>query len=146
MAATIALNDIGVQLRREDSSSKKYAVCVDITGIPSLGSEPDTIEVTRLVSDVKEYILGRQGQEKLAFPYNYTKENWAKVQEFADNKTPSNFLLELPDGSGFKFGGTASTHLDSSDGALRAVLTIAPNSMEQVEDITGMLADEQPAG
>lgn len=138
--AAIALSDIGVQLRRKAADATgKYEVCVDITGIPSLGSEPDTIEVTRLVSEIKEYILGRQGQEKLLFPYNYTKENWEKVKAYADNKTVSDFLLELPDKSGFKFSGTCSTYLDSSDGALRAQLAIAPSGMEQVADITSLI-------
>ena len=135
----IALSDIGVQLRIKNDTGK-YEVCIDITGFPAMGSEPDTVEVTRLVSEVKEYILGRQGQERYSFPYNYTKENYKKVQAFADNKTQKSFLLELPDGSGFEFSGTASTHLDAPDGALRAQLTIAPSELVWHDDIKSMLA------
>lgn len=138
---TIALNDIGVQLRiKGTGADSKYEVCVDITDIPALGSDPETIEVTRKVSDVKEYILGRGGQESLAFPYNYTKENWEKVSAFADSKTSHDFLLELPDQSGFTFSGIASTFFNASDGALRAQLTIAPTNMKQVSDVSSMIA------
>lgn len=140
---TIAISDIGVQLRRRPGGSEdtiQYDVAVDITGLPALGSDPDTIEVTRLVSETKEYILGRQGQERYAFPYNYTKENYMKVKEWADNKTVSDFLLELPDGSGFTFTGTASTHLDAPDGAMRAQLTIAPSNLDFVEDVSTLIA------
>ena len=135
--AAIAYSDIGVALRVKGATT--YAVLIPITDCPPMGSEADTSEVTELQMTNKAYVLGRGGVDKLSFGFNWTPENRTALALVADSVTSKDFLVDLPDDSGYTFSGTSMFYLDSVDGSLKGKLVIAPSSPPVlVEDITAL--------
>jgi len=135
--AAVAYSDIGVKLRMKGATT--YDVLIPIIDAPSMGSEPDTTEVTELQMVNKAYVLGRGGVDKIVFGFNWTPENRLALLTVADSVTSKDFLLDLPDDSGYTFSGTSMSYLDSVEGSLKGKLVIAPSSPPVlVEDITAL--------
>ena len=104
----MAISTIGVVLKWGESADS-VAKVIDIKDFPDLIGEPEMLETTVLSSDVQTHIPGVKAAQTLTFTYNFTKEDFAKVE--ADANKPLHYALEFSDGSKFTWEGQHSSRL-----------------------------------
>ena len=82
---------------------------IDIKDFPDLISDPEMLETTTLSDAQVTNIPGIKGSDMLTFTYNFTKEDFAKVE--ADASKPLHYALEFSDGSKFTWQGQHTSGL-----------------------------------
>lgn len=90
-------------------SAEAVAKVIDIKDFPDLMSDPELLETTTLSDAQVTNIPGIKGSDMLTFTYNFTKEDFAKVE--ADANKPLHYALEFSDGSKFTWQGQHTSGL-----------------------------------
>ena len=101
----------------------------NLTEIPELGTEAESIEITTLADDAHVYTNGIMNYgDSLAFKFIYEKTQFASLT--ADGDEASDWKVELPDGATCEFSGTHSVKLDGVgvNAALTYTLSVKPKS------------------
>lgn len=110
------------------TSADNVAKVIDIKDYPDLMGEPNMLETTTLSNGAQTFIPGIKSMDSMAFTYNYTKEDFAKVK--ADEGKPLYYELDFSDGSSFSWQGSHTATLPGKgvDEVVEAGLTIAPST------------------
>ncbi len=104
----MAINTYGVQLQW-GTTADAVAKVIDIKDFPDLISSPEMLETTTLSDAQVTNIPGIKGSDMLTFTYNFTKEDFAKVE--ADANKPLHYALKFSDGSKFTWEGQHTSGL-----------------------------------
>lgn len=104
----MAINTYGVSLEW-GSSAEDVAKVIDIKDFPDLIGDPEMLETTTLSDAQVTNIPGIKGSDMLTFTYNFTKEDFAKVE--ADANKPLHYALKFSDGSKFTWEGQHTSGL-----------------------------------
>lgn len=109
-------------------SKEAVAKVIDIKDFPDLMGEPNMLETTTLSDGAQTFIPGIKSMDSMAFTYNYTKADFAKVK--ADEGKALYYVLEFSDGSSFEWQGshTATMPGKGVDEVLEAGVSIAPST------------------
>lgn len=101
---------------------------IDIKEFPDLIGEPNMLETTTLSDGAQTYIPGIKAMDSMAFLFNYTKEDFAKVK--ADEGKKLHYELSFSDGSKFTWQGSHTATLPGKgvDEVVEAGITIAPST------------------
>lgn len=113
--------------------------------MPASGAEGGTIEVTELISPVKQYVDDRKDTPSQDFTYNRTGKKYEAVKKICDGK-PHEFLVKFSDGTGTYIKGTAQTWKNeiSAGSAQEATLHIVATEIvdKTKEEVTALLPSE----
>ena len=104
----MAINTFGVELHWGESA-ETVAKVIDIKDFPDLYGEPEMLETTTLSDEAVTHIKGIRSSDSMTFSYNYTKEDFAKVEADADKALY--YKLVFSDGSEFTWEGQHSSGL-----------------------------------
>ena len=104
----MAINTFGVELHW-GTSAEAVAKVIDIKDFPDLLGAPEQLETTTLSDAAQTFIGGIRQSSDLTFTYNYTKEDFTKVE--ADAGKPLYYALIFSDGSKFTWEGQHSSGL-----------------------------------
>ena len=104
----MAISTYNVVLKWGESADA-VAKVIDIKDFPDLMSDPELLETTTLSDAQVTNIPGIKGSDMLTFTYNFTKEDFAKVE--ADANKPLHYALEFSDGSKFTWQGQHTSGL-----------------------------------
>ena len=104
----MSISTYGVTLKWGESA-EAVAKVIDIKDFPDLMSDPELLETTTLSDAQVTNIPGIKGSDMLTFTYNFTKEDFAKVE--ADANKPLHYALEFSDGSKFTWQGQHTSGL-----------------------------------
>jgi hypothetical protein len=110
------------------TTKDQVAKVIDIKEFPDLIGEPNMLETTTLSDGAQTYIPGIKAMDSMAFLFNYTKEDFAKVK--ADEGKPLFYELSFSDGSKFSWQGSHTATLAGKgvDEVVEAGITIAPST------------------
>lgn len=86
----MAISTYGIYLMKGTKSGDTiaYEKLIDIKDFPDLGGAPEMLETTTLSDAMQTYIEGIQASDALEFSANYTKEDYATLNEVKGIKTP----------------------------------------------------------
>ncbi len=104
----MAINTYGVELHwgtTEDAVAK----VIDIKDFPDMIGDPEMLETTTLSDAQVTNIPGIKGSDMLTFTYNFTKEDFGKVE--ADAGKALHYALVFSDGSKFTWQGQHTSGL-----------------------------------
>lgn len=135
-------SDIGVMLYGRMTKEEKFTKVVAIKDVPESGSDPEQIDVTTLESPINQYVEGRQDAPTQNFTFNYTKENYfTRVKPYCDGEVHE-FLVIYADKTGTRIEGSATQRKSSlsTNSAIDAILSITPQAIEDIEDVTTLIA------
>lgn len=104
----MAINTFGVELHWGESA-ETVAKVIDIKDFPDMIGEPEMLETTTLSDAQVTNIPGIKSSDMLTFTYNYTKEDFTKVE--ADAGKALHYALIFSDGSKFTWQGQHSSGL-----------------------------------
>ena len=104
----MAINTYGVTLKWGATAEAATKV-IDIKDFPDLISDPELLETTTLSDAQVTNIPGIKGSDMLTFTYNFTKEDFTKVD--ADAGKPLHYALVFSDGSKFTWEGQHTSGL-----------------------------------
>lgn len=104
----MAINTFGVELHWGESA-ETVAKVIDIKDFPDLLGAPEQLETTTLSDAAQTFIGGIRQSSDLTFTYNYTKEDFTKVE--ADAGKALHYALIFSDGSKFTWEGQHSSGL-----------------------------------
>ena len=104
----MAINTYGVELHWGESAEAVKKV-IDIKDFPDMLGAPEQLETTTLSDPAQTFINGIRQSSEMAFTYNYTKEDFAKVE--ADAGKPLHYALIFSDGSKFAWQGQHTSGL-----------------------------------
>lgn len=104
----MAINTYGVSLEW-GTSAEAVTKVIDIKDFPDLIGDPEMLETTTLSDAQVTNIPGIKGSDMLTFTYNFTKEDFAKVE--ADANKPLHYALKFSDGSKFTWEGQHTSGL-----------------------------------
>lgn len=104
----MAINTFGVELHWGESA-ETVAKVIDIKDFPDMIGEPEMLETTTLSDAQVTNIPGIKSSDMLTFTYNYTKEDFTKVE--ADANKALHYALIFSDGSKFTWQGQHSSGL-----------------------------------
>lgn len=116
------------------TTKDQVAKVIDIKEFPDLIGEPNMLETTTLSDGAQTYIPGIKSMDSMAFLFNYTKEDFAKVK--ADEGKPLFYELSFSDGSRFTWQGSHVATLPGKgvDEVVEAGITIAPSSVVEFSE------------
>lgn len=123
----MALNTYGVELHWGESA-EAVAKVIDIKDFPDMLGAPEQLETTTLSDEAQTFINGIRQSSELAFTYNYTKEDFTKVE--ADAGKPLHYALIFSDGSKFTWEGQHTSGLSGKgvNEVIEATVNIAASS------------------
>lgn len=123
----MAINTYGVTLKWGETADAVEKV-VDIKDFPDLISDPELLETTTLSDAQVTNIPGIKGSDMLTFTYNFTKEDFTKVE--ADAGKPLHYALEFSDGSKFTWEGQHTSGLPGKgvNEVIEATINIAAST------------------
>ena len=123
----MAMNTYGISLKWGESAETVEKV-VDVKDFPDLIAAPEMLETTTLNDKQVTRILGITGAADLTFTYNFTKEDFAKVE--ADANKHLFYVLEFADGSKFSWEGQHVSGLPGKgvNEVVEAQITIAAST------------------
>lgn len=87
----MAISTYGIYLMKgtkADGGNTTYSKLIDIKDFPDIGGAPEMLETTTLSDAMQTYIEGIQSADALEFGANYTKEDYATLNELKGVKTP----------------------------------------------------------
>lgn len=123
----MAISTYGVELHWGESA-ETVAKVIDIKDFPDMLGAPEQLETTTLSDGAQTFINGIRQSSELAFTYNYTKEDFTKVE--ADANKPLHYALIFSDGSKFTWQGQHTSGLPgkSVNEVIDATINIASSS------------------
>ena len=123
----MAISTIGVVLAWGESAEAVEKV-IDIKDFPDLYGEAEMLETTHLGNEQQTFIKGVRSAQSMAFTYNYSKEDFAKVEADADKHLY--YKLTFSDGSEFTWEGQHSSALGGKgvNEVIEAQVVIAPST------------------
>ena len=104
----MAMNTYGISLKWGTSAEAVEKV-IDIKDFPDLIAAPEMLETTTLSDKQVTQIPGIAGASDLTFTYNFTKEDFQKVETDAGKHLF--YVLEFSDGSKFSWEGQHTSGL-----------------------------------
>ena len=104
----MAMNTYGISLKWGTSAEAMEKV-VDIKDFPDMLGAPEMLETTTLSDPAVTQIAGIRSASDLTFTYNFTKEDFTKVE--ADAGKHLFYELSFSDGSKFTWEGEHSSGL-----------------------------------
>ena len=104
----MAINTFGVELHWGESA-EAVAKVIDVKDFPDMLGAPEQLETTTLSDEAQTFINGIRQSSELAFTYNYTKEDFTKVE--ADAGKALHYALIFSDGSKFTWQGQHTSGL-----------------------------------
>lgn len=143
----MAQTTYGIKVGYADSAKERvgltYTYLSDITGIPSLGSTPNAIDVTTLTDASHKYIEGLMDiGGALEFPCLFSSTLIGEVDTAVlaeEGRTEHEWCVEFPTpiAKRYYFNGTVSLYNDSGDvdSALTGIVAITPSTVIESEDI-----------
>ena len=116
------------------TTADQVAKVIDIKEFPDLMGEPNMLETTTLSDGAQTYIPGIKSMDSMAFLFNYTKEDFAKVK--ADEGKHLFYELSFSDGSKFTWEGSHVATLPGKgvDEVVEAGITIAPSTVVEFSE------------
>lgn len=116
------------------ATADAVAKVIDIKEFPDLIGEPNMLETTTLSDGAQTYIPGIKTMDSMAFLFNYTKEDFAKVK--TDEGKALFYELSFSDGSKFTWQGSHVATLAGKgvDEVVEAGITIAPSSVVEFSE------------
>lgn len=81
MATPTPITSMGVFLMAKKSGETSYTKLIDINSFGDLGGTPETLDATTLSHYVSVSVVGIQQQDSITFEANYTKDEYATLQE-----------------------------------------------------------------
>lgn len=110
------------------TSADQVEKVIDIKDFPDLMGEPNMLETTTLSDGAQTFIPGIKSMDSMAFTYNYTKADFAKVK--GDEGKPLYYELDFSDGSKFTWQGSHTATLPGKgvDEVIEAGISIAPST------------------
>ena len=110
------------------TTADQVAKVIDIKDFPDLMGEPNMLETTTLSDGAQTFIPGIKSMDSMAFTFNYTKADFAKVKK--DENKPLFYALEFSDGSKFTWQGSHTATLAGKgvDEVIEAGISIAPST------------------
>ncbi len=123
----MAMNTYGVSLKWGESAEAVEKV-IDIKDFPDMLGEPELLETTTLSDAMVTNIMGIKSASMLTFTYNFTKEDFGKVE--ADAGKALHYALEFSDGSKFTWAGQHSSGLPGKgvNEVIEATINIAAST------------------
>lgn len=123
----MALSTFGVELRW-GTSAEAVSKVIDIKDFPDLIGEASMLETTTLSDAMQTNIPGIKSAETLAFTYNYTSADYAKVEADANKKLF--YELNFSDGSKFTWEGQHTSGLPGKgvDEVIEATVNIVAST------------------
>lgn len=123
----MAINTHGVELHWGESA-ETVAKVIDIKDFPDMIGDPEMLETTTLSDAQVTNIPGIKGSDMLTFTYNYTKEDFTKVE--ADASKQLHYALIFSDGSKFTWQGQHTSGLPGKgvNEVIEATVNIAASS------------------
>lgn len=114
----------GTTLSYKDGATAKTIAAVK--SIPSIGSDPEKVDVTHLGSQKKAYITGIQDSDNLEFAIVYQGDNFKDVDTLVKLNKIVEWTVTYKDGMKIVFSGQASYKFDGAEvnGALGFNLVI----------------------
>lgn len=109
-------------------SASDVAKVIDIKDFPDLMGEPNMLETTTLSDGAQTFIPGIKSMDSMAFTFNYTKADFAKVKK--DEGKPLFYELSFSDGSKFTWQGMHYATMGGKgvDEVVEAGISIAPST------------------
>ncbi len=104
----MSISTYGVVLKWGESADSVEKV-IDVKDFPDMLGEPEMLETTTLSDAQVTNIPGIKGSDMLTFTYNFTKEDFGKVE--ADAGKHLFYALEFSDGSKFTWEGQHTSGL-----------------------------------
>ncbi|EOL45820.1 phage tail tube protein [Enterococcus caccae] len=86
-----------------------------VKSIPAIGSDPEKVDVTHLMSEKKAYIPGLQDSENLEFAIVYQGGNFNDIHALVSTGKSQNWTITYPDGLKAKFKGIPSYKFDGAE-------------------------------
>lgn len=120
-------------------SEGSYTKLIDIKDFPDLGGEPEMLETTTLSDKMQTYIPGIQSLDALSFTCNYTKEDYARLNDITGEQDFAVLLGEGGEHGIFKFSGQLSVYVSGGgvNEVVNMTVSIAPSTViEPVESLT----------
>lgn len=104
----MAISSFGIELHWGETADT-VAKVIDIKDFPDMLSEAELLETTTLSDAQVTNIPGIKGSDMLTFTYNFTKEDFTKVE--TDANKPLHYALVFSDGSKFTWQGQHTSGL-----------------------------------
>lgn len=141
------LSSIGIKLSYAESQNDSFQGLYGLRSTPSMGGEPQRIDVTNLRDTNRRTIKGVRDLGNLEFEFFYnsaeTNENvsadevatsYAVMRAYDVSGTPVWFKLEYPDGTGYKWKGTPSVRRNKADVNEAISFTLKTNMQTELMD------------
>ena len=125
----MAISTFGIQLMHKSGTGSTYTKLVDIKDFPDLGGAPEMLETTTLSDSMQTYIEGIQSSDALEFTANYTKEDYASLNELKGKKESyAVFFGEEGANGKFEFDGYLSARVNGGgvNEVVGMTISIAP--------------------
>lgn len=123
----MAISSYGVQLLWGETADAVQKV-IDIKDFPDMIGDPEMLETTTLSDAQVTNIPGIKSGDMLSFTYNFTKEDFTKVESDAGKKL--HYALTFSDGSKFVWEGQHTSGLPgkSVNEVIDATINIASST------------------
>lgn len=113
MATFQGLASKGTTLSYKSGSTTK--VVAGVKSIPTIGTDPEKIDVTDLSSERKQYIKGIQDTDNMEFSIIYQGDNFKDIHTLVSNNDSVEWIVKYPDGMTVTFTGEPSYKLDGAE-------------------------------
>lgn len=117
----------GITLHYKNGTSE-FVELENLSEIPELGGEPESVEVTNLGDGAHRYISGIKNYgDAVSFKFYYSTEQFKALNELTGS---NEWKVTLPDATTCTFTGTSSVKLDGAgiNAAMTYTLNIRPES------------------
>lgn len=115
-----------------------FEILVPIKEYPDLGGEPEKIDTTDLsATRFRTDILGLQDSPDLTFTANYTKENYEKIENIAEENTYRLVLGNEGEHGIFEWTGDISVFLVGAGVDDVREMTIVMNASDEIKMVAG---------
>ena len=125
-----ARSTYGIYLMHKGEGST-YTKLIDIKDFPDLGGAPEMLETTTLSDSMQTYIEGIQSSDALEFTANYSKEDYATLNELkGKNESYAVYFGEEGTDGKFEFSGYLSARVNGGgvNEVVGMTISIAPST------------------
>lgn len=113
MATFAGLLSKGIVLSYKSGSTSKTVAAVK--SIPSIGADPEKVDVTHLGSEKKAYIRGIQDTDNMEFSIVYQGDNFKDIYDLVEGKKSVEWTITYPDGMKVVATGEPSYKIDGAE-------------------------------
>lgn len=103
----------GTKLTYKDGATTKEVAAVK--SIPSIGSDPEKVDVTHLQSSKKAYIKGIPDTDNMEFPIIYQGANFKDIHNLVEQGKAVDWTVTYPDGATVTFTGEPFYKFDGAE-------------------------------